>query len=58
MCHNTISPDIANPVVTDAVLIAPKASAEGACILNKMGFCYGLFTMILTLAMGNDDRKY
>ena len=22
------------------VFIAPKASAEGACILSKMGYCY------------------
>ena len=25
------------------VVIAPKASAEGACILAKMGDCYGVW---------------
>ena len=24
-------------------LIAPKASAEGACILAEMGYCYGVW---------------
>ena len=35
-----------------AVFIAPKASAEGACILSKMGYCYGVSAGIWVIHTG------
>ena len=31
--------------------IAPKASAEGACILREMGFCYCSVTVTVTVTL-------
>ena len=44
--RESLRPSYGQPKLT---IIAPKASGEGACILSKMGYCYGVWLVTVIM---------